>query len=155
MVVLPAPEGPTSATSCPGSATKVMSDSTVFSGVCIGHGNGFERCERDFRRRGITKRDSIERNPSRAGRDRDGVGLILDHRLQIEHLEYAFERDERGHQTYLDIRKPSQGAVKPNQVRDESHDCTDVKFVLDCEHAAPAVGECGGENGHEPKRGKE
>ena len=63
----------------------------------IGHGNRFQRRQRDFRRCRVAERDPIERNLCRTAGNGDGLRIILNHRRQVEHFEDAFEGDERGH----------------------------------------------------------
>ena len=65
MVVLPAPDGPTSATSWPGSATNETSKRTCCPPDVLEHGYGLERGERDLFRPGVPEIDVVERHPGR------------------------------------------------------------------------------------------
>jgi hypothetical protein len=155
MVVLPAPDGPTRATSWPGSARKVTSKSTWSRAVLLEHGHRLERGERDLLGARVGEVDVVELDGGRAPRERHGAGRSVDHRGQVEHLEDPVEGDQRGHDVDVDVGELRQRPVEPGEVGGHGDQGAHLERAVQREQAAPAVDEGGGQRGGEGERDEE
>ena len=138
---MPAPDGPTSATIWPGSTVKstplrtgafsVRSRVTTSSRVASETSVGAR----------VAEVHVAELEPARAGRDGDGVRLLLDAGPQVEDLEDPVERDQRAHHVDPDVAQRGERAVEPGEQQGEGDHGAGGDAAGDREPAAQAVGQ--------------
>ena len=146
IVVLPAPDGPTRATSCPASARKRDAVQDLRRRRAVQHRDRLQRGQRHLV--GASGSGSGRRRTRpwrRRGGSATGVRLLGDHRLQVEHLEHPLEADQRGHHVDLHVGQRGQRSVQPGQVGGERHEGADAERARRRERAADAVDEGGGQ----------
>ena len=128
VVVLPAPDGPTSATSSPGSTVKrdVAQDPALGSSSAAHDHALLERRDRRHRRPAGagTTRGRTSTRPARVD-EVDGAGALGDERREVEHLEDPLERHERGHHVDAGVRELRERLVDLADVDDERGDGAD------------------------------
>ena len=78
-------------------------------------GHGLERREGHLARRRVAEPDLLELDGRGATHDGLGVGLLDDHRGQVEDLEDAVEGDQGGHDVDPDVRQCGERTVEPAQ----------------------------------------
>ena len=111
----------------------------LLAGRVVQHGYRLERGQRDLAAGGIREAHMVELDARRAARHGRGIGLLGDHRLEVEDLEDAVERDQRGHDVDVDVGERRERAVETVQVGGQGDHGADVERALDRHHAAPAV----------------
>ena len=155
MVVLPAPLGPTSATSVPGSTVKDTPRSTGplprRSPVAMLSSEASETSSAE----GYENDTSSTSTRTGPGRHGAGVGGLGDQRLQVEHLEDPLERHERGEDVDAHVGDRGERAVEPGQQRGEGEQGADRQGVVDGHHTAHAVDHGGRERRDEGERDEE
>ena len=77
----------------------------------VEHGHGFERGQRDLLRGRVGEVHVLEVDPGRTARDRDRVGLLVDHRGQVEDLEDPVEDMDEVVQVLKIVTGPLQKVV--------------------------------------------
>ena len=107
VVVLPAPDGPTSATSSPGSTVKLDVAQDPVAGLVVEVGACLPRARRASDAAGAGWRNHTWSNSTRpVGVDEvDGAGPLGDERREVEHLEDPLERHERGQHVDAGVRE--------------------------------------------------
>ena len=111
------------------------------------------------------QRDLVGASGSRSRRARNSTGParrrsrprrgLLDHRLEVEHLEDPLEGDQRGHHVDPDVGQRGQRAVEAGQQRGQRDQVSDGDAAADRELAADAVDERGRQRGDEHQRAEE
>ena len=82
----------------------------------LGAGDDLQRGQRDLVGARVAERDVVElQRAPRPAASADGVGLLLDQRRQVEHLEDPLEADQRGHHVDPDVGEALQRAEQPQQ----------------------------------------
>ena len=113
IVVLPAPDGPDQRHQL----TRLHAERHAVEHRLVGRGlerrDGLERGERHLVGRRVAEADVVELDRRRAAREGLGVGLLDDHRRQVEHLEDPLEGHQRRHDVDPDVRQGGQRAVEP------------------------------------------
>ena len=155
IVDLPAPEWPTSATSWPGSTRKETSCSTSTGPPCSGSETSSSDGSETSVGRGVAERDAVELDRPVVGRDRDGVGCLADHRLEVEHLEDPVEADHRAHDVDPDVGERRERPVQPRQQQRQRDDVAGAERAGEREPATEAVDERGRQRGDQGERGEE
>ena len=120
-MVLPAPEGPTRATSWPGSAVKVTSKRTCWEAVVSSTATDSSEASETSSAAGYRKStwsNSMRAGPAGTGR---ASGFVLDHGREIEDLEDPVEGDQGGHHVDLHVGQRGEGAVEAGQVGGQGH----------------------------------
>ena len=84
-----------------------------------------------------------------------GVGLLVDHRRQVEHLEDPLEADQGGHDVDLHVGQRGERAVQPAEQGGQRHQRAEGDGVVDGEHATDAVDQRGGQRGDQGEAGEE
>ena len=110
MVVFPAPDGPTRATSWPGWAGNDTSNSTWLRRGLLEHGHRLERGQRHLLGARVAEVDVVELDRGGTAGDGDGVGLLVDHGRQVEDLEHPVERHQGRHDVDLHVRQRRRAA---------------------------------------------
>ena len=153
-VVLPAPEGPTRATSWPGSTVTLTPCSTSpparRSPLAVASSEASDTSSP----MGTGRRRRRARRPAPVGQRRRRPALV-DERLEVEHLEDALERDERRHDVDPDVGQRGQGPVEPGEQRGQGQERPDRERPVDGHDAAEAVDQRGGQRGDEGQRRQE
>jgi hypothetical protein len=80
-----------------------------------------------------------ELDPAGARRNRDRVGLLLDARPQVEHLEDPVERHQRAHHVDPHVAQRGERPVQPGEQQRERDDRAGRDAAGDREPAAEAV----------------
>ncbi len=155
MVVLPAPDGPTRATSWPGSAMKLTSNRTWWETVVSRTATDSSEARETSSARRVAEVDVVELDPGRPGGNGSGVGLVGDHRGQVEHLEDPVEGDQRGHHVDLHVGQRGERAVEAGEVGGQRHHRADLEGAVHHLDAAPAVDHGGGQRGGQGQGGDE
>ena len=155
MVVLPAPDGPTSATSAPGRATKLTSASTCWDGAWSSFATDSSEASETSCCARIAEVDVLELDLGRPAMDLDGIRFLGDHGRKVEHLEDPVEGHERGHDADLHVRERRERAIEAAEVRTERDQRSDLQRSRCREQAAEAVHERGGERRRQQQRGHE
>ena len=152
IVVLPAPDGPTSATVSPGSTVSDTSRRIHSLGSSPpGVPARLERRERHRRRRpgGGTTRGRTRPGPRGSTRSTAPGRSVIDGG-EVEHLEDALERHERGQHVDARVRELRERLVDLADVEHERGDGADRDRADDREVAADEVDDRGADRGDEP-----
>ena len=102
MVVLPAPEGPTSATTVPARRERDPAQHLDAAGALEG-GDGLERGDRDLLGGGVAEAHVAELDGRGPRRDRRRVGRLFDHGVDVEDLEDPLEAHDGAHEVDLHV----------------------------------------------------
>ena len=153
IVVLPAPDGPTSATVSPGSTTsetsrRIQSLGSSPPGVPGASSDG----DRDLVARRVAEPHVLELDAALGVDEVDGAGPVGDRRGEVEHLEHALERDERGEDVDARVRELRERLVDLADVDHERDDRAGRDRARDREVAADEVDDRGADRGDEPER---
>ncbi len=97
----------------------------------------------------------VELDAGRPGRDRAGVGLVLDHGRQVEDLEDPVEGDQGRHDVDLDVGQGGERAVEAGEVGGQGHHRPHLQGAVDHLDATPAVDHRGGQRRGEGQGGDE
>ena len=122
MVDLPAPEEPTRATVWPGSTRKLMPCSTSSPPRVSRVAHVLQRGERDLVRRGVGEADVVELHGERPGRGGDGVGLLLDERLEVQDFEDPLEADQGAHDLHAGVGERGERRVEAGEQQGQHDD---------------------------------
>ena len=122
VVVLPAPEGPTS-------------------------GRERRQC-----RRGVPEPHVIEHDAPARIHEVDGVVGFLDERREVEHFEDAFERHERGHHVHSCVRELRKRLIDLTDIEHECRDRPGGDGAIDRKPTAEVVDDSGADRGDEAER---
>ena len=95
-------------------------------GVLLQDGHRFQRGERDLLGARVGEVDLIELDRGRTSWNVDRLGILGDHRHDVEDLEQALERDEAGHDVDVDVRELGYRAVEAGEVLGEGDDGADL-----------------------------
>ena len=163
IVVLPAPDGPTSAVSCPGGAGKRhVAQHRLGAARLLGHRqrDRLQRGQRHLAGPRVAERHVVEVDrPGRRlaarralARSGDRAGLLLDQRLQVEHLEDPVEADQRGHHVHLHVGQRGDRPVEPGQQRGQRDQRAELEGVVDDQGPAHPVDHRGGHRGEQGQR---
>ena len=146
MVVLPAPEGPTNATSSPGLRPERHVDEDVLVRIVSGAAPRLRDRACPPRRRPAALERGQAPPPSAAGYAKltwsnstdagprgmaVAPGFSLTDRLEVEHLEDPLERDQRGGDVHPDVRQRRQRAEEPAEVGGQGDKRTHVERAAD------------------------
>lgn len=103
----------------------------------------------------VAEADVVELDGDRALGHLAGVGLLLDERLEVEHLEDALEADQRAHHLDAGSGERGEGGVEAGQEQGEGDDGARVEGAVEGELTAEAVDEGEGEGRDQGEGGAE
>lgn len=121
----------------------------------VERGDLFERGEGDLVGGRVAEADVLELHGDRPLGHLSGVRLLVDQRLEVEHLEDALEADEGAHDLDAGPGQGGQRRVEAGEEQGEGDDGSRVEGAFDGEVAAQAVDEREGEGRDEGERGDE
>ncbi len=121
----------------------------------VGHRDVLQGGQRYLIGAGIGEVHVVEFHRLFAGGSRAGVRALDDQRLQIEHLEDPFERDESAHHIDPDVRQRHQRSVQPAEQQRQRDDGAGLERAVQRQRAAETVGEGLRERGHQAQRDDE
>ena len=153
VVVLPAPDGPTSATSSPGATVKLTSRRIQSLSVVVG-GDDASSSDAIDDTAADGWRNHTWSNLTRpsGSHEVERAGPLGDERREVEHLEDALERHDRGHHVDARVRELRERLVDLADVHDERGDGADRDRAADHEVAADEVHDRGADRGDEAER---
>ena len=123
IVVLPAPDGPTSATVSPGSTReRDVAQDPLARLVAAGRAGRLQRRERDLVARRVAEPHVVELDAALRVDEVDRAGLVGDRRREVEHLEHPLERHERGEDVDARVRELRERLVHLPDVDHERDD---------------------------------
>ena len=127
IVVLPAPDGPTSATVSPGSTVSDTSRRIQSLGSSPpGVPGRLQRRERDLAARRVAEPHVVELDAALRVDEVDRAGPVGDRGGEVEHLEHALERHERGEHVDARVRELRERLVDLPDVEHERGDGADA-----------------------------
>ena len=145
-MVLPAPDGPTSATICPGSTVNDTSWRTCCGRRGVEDGHGLERREGHLVGRRVAERDVVELDGRGAPRRRvtaSGFSSIIGGRSSTS--KTRSKDDQRGHHVDADVGQRGERPVEPAEQAGQRDERADGERAVDREVAAHAVDQGRGE----------
>ena len=157
IVVLPAPDGPTRATVSPAGTSKrhVVQDGPD-APVRDRARHRLQRRQRDLVRRGVAEPHVIEPDGGADPRGRTPAsGLSATIGCQVQHLEHAVERHQRGHDVDAHVGQGRERPVQLRQQGDDGQQRSQGQRPVDHQVAAQTVGDGGGQGGDQRQGGEE
>ena len=112
----------------------------------------FEGRQRRQCRRGVPEPHVVELDASTRIHEVDGIVGLLDERREVEHLEDAFERNERGHHVHSSVRELGERLVDLAHIEHERRDRPGRDSAIDRKPTAEVVHDRGSDRGDEAER---
>ena len=151
----PHPEGPTSASSRPGATSQVDAVQHLLAAALVEHGDLLQRGQRHLVGAGVGEPDVAQAHADRPVGQGAGVRPLGDHRREVEHLEDALERHQRGHDVDAGVRERGHRRVEPGEQQRQGDDGARLDPPGDREPPAESVDQRLGQRRHQRQRGDE
>ncbi len=118
-------------------------------------GDRFQGRQRHVRGGWVAERDVIELDVRRGAAAVDGAGqpgrprLLRNQRLEVKHLKYPVEADQRRHDLHLHVAQLPDRPVQPGKQRAQRHQGAELEGAMDDQAATKPVDDRRGQHGQQ------